>query len=261
MPTTCPSPSLVRGWRMLTHASPAPTRPVPPPPRYVPGILPRTGARIPPRPGTQPPTTPPKLPQVLQAESVCVRSQSFNASFMRVCHPAPVARKAFSTSGLYLIATCSFTGRRFGPRVLTLPTTTPPRFITAPSQSETVVRGLSGSIGVVVPVDALSMLSCLVNVGDRVQTVGTVLLDCATVSPGARNTLIEPEGQAPTLSGASSRPDFGGHGATHFRAAFGRGALVRKAAAWLVPCFHTPSTRCIGKMQRVGFSLNQEQST
>ncbi len=196
-----------------------------------------------------------------QAESVCVRSQSFNASFMRVCQPAPVARKAFSTSGLNLIATCSFAGRRFGPRVLTFPTTAPPRFITAPSQSETVVRGLSGSIGVVVPVDALSMLSCLVNVGDRVQTVGTVLLDCATVSPGAENTLIEPEGQAPTASGASSRPSFGGHGATHFRAAFGRGALVRKAAAWLVPCFHTPSTRCIGKMQRVGFSLNQEQST
>lgn len=50
--------------------TPAPTRTVPPPPRYVPGILPRTGARIPPRPGTQPPTTPPKLPQVLQAEIV-----------------------------------------------------------------------------------------------------------------------------------------------------------------------------------------------
>lgn len=175
-----------------------------------------------------------------QADSVCVRSQSFNASFMRVCQPGPVARKAFSTSGLYLIATCSFAGRRFGPLVLTFPVTTPPRFITAPSQSETLVRGLSGSIGVVVPVDALSMLSCLVNVGDRVQTVGTVLTKCATVSLGASNTFTGSEVQAPTSSGASSRPDFGGHGFIHFRAAFGRGAFVRKAGGMAEPMLLTP---------------------
>ena len=91
----------------------------------------------------------------------CVRSQSRNASFIRVCHPAPVARKAASTSGLYRTATCSFTGRRFGPRVLTMPTGTPFCFITAPFQSATEVRGLSGSAGMIFPVDAFFMLFCL----------------------------------------------------------------------------------------------------
>jgi len=60
---------------------------------------------------------------------------------MRVCQPRPVARKAASTSGLYRTATCSFVGRRFGPRVLARPTSTPFCFCVAPSQSETFVMG------------------------------------------------------------------------------------------------------------------------
>jgi hypothetical protein len=76
---------------------------------------------------------------------LCDFSQSSSALFIRVCHPEPLARKAAITSGLYLMATCSLVGERFGPRVLALPSSTPPCRSTAPSQSGAVVAGLSTS--------------------------------------------------------------------------------------------------------------------
>ena len=118
----------------------------------------------------------------------CVFSQSRNASSMRVCQPRPVARKAASTSGLYRTATCTLVGRRFGPRVLARPTSTPSCFSVAPSQSETFVDGLSASwrispscmartrgqsvrlAGVIFPVDVFFI------VGNHKQTVDTLLL-------------------------------------------------------------------------------------
>lgn len=63
---------------------------------------------------------------------------------------------------------------------------------------------------------------------------------CAKIARGASNTLIESAVLAPTASGASSRPDFGGHGATHIRRVFGRGASVRKAGGMADSMLLTP---------------------
>lgn len=135
-----------------------------------------------------------------------VRSQSRKASFIRVCHPAPVARNAASTSGLYRTATCSLSGPRFGPRVRARPTTTPSCLRTAPSQSETLVLGLSGSltisVGEVFPVDAFFMLFCLSNRNHvvRIATRGMHHKYHRTVPQAQR---LQP--QSPYASRASSR--------------------------------------------------------
>ena len=46
----------------------------------------------------------------------CCSTYSCNASFMRVCHPSPVALKYSTTSGLYRTVTDTLVGRFCGPR-------------------------------------------------------------------------------------------------------------------------------------------------
>lgn len=68
------------------------------------------------------------------AKGLCVRSQSFSASSIRVCQPGPVARKAADTLGDRRMVVGTLVGAFCGPRS-PLPYTRPARCMEARSMS------------------------------------------------------------------------------------------------------------------------------
>ena len=81
-----------------------------------------------------------------EALAACTaHSALLRASAMRVCQPGPVAFQRSSVSRGRRSVVETFVGVLFGPRRRTVPTCRPACFITAPSQSAAVVRGLSAS--------------------------------------------------------------------------------------------------------------------
>jgi hypothetical protein len=79
----------------------------------------------------------------------CEASHSFSAALTRVCQPGPLALRAPTTSGSSRIATCSFAGRLFGPRVRRSTArveATPPPDVTVPLLQTTFTDSSDGSV-------------------------------------------------------------------------------------------------------------------
>jgi hypothetical protein len=103
-----------------------------------------------------------------------VASHSFNAAFMRVCQPGPLARNAPTTSRSRRIATCSLAGFFPGPRVrrsVPIVAATPPPGVTTPLL-QSILRARALPRGVAAPVRADSQEGGVYIFGSSAESVG-----------------------------------------------------------------------------------------